>query len=84
MRILLYIILFFILYRIVRSILFPKKRVFQQQKNEPNLQGDETILDPICQSYFPKDSALKVKKGSEVVYFCSEECREKFIKNSMQ
>ena len=84
MRILLYIILFFILYRIVRSILFPKKRVFQQQKNEPKLQGDETVLDPVCQSYFPKEAALSVKKGNETIYFCSEECREKFIKNSKQ
>lgn len=80
MRILLYLILFFILYMIAKSILFPRKRVFQQQKNEGRLQGDEMVLDPTCQSYFPKEAALSVKKGNETIYFCSEECREKFLK----
>jgi YHS domain-containing protein len=80
MRLIIYIILIFLLYRIARVLLFPKKTPIQQ-KNEPTLHGDETVLDPICQSYFPKDEALSVRNGNELTYFCSEECREKFIKS---
>ncbi|MBI5047932.1 MAG: hypothetical protein HZB54_03130 [Deltaproteobacteria bacterium] len=81
MRLIIYIILIFLLYRIVRAVLFPKKTPIQQ-KNEPMLHGDETVLDPICQSYFPKAEALSVRNGNELTYFCSEECREKFLKKT--
>ena len=79
MRIIIYIMLIFLLYRIIKAFLFPQK-IPMQQKNEPKLQGDEVVFDPVCQSYFPKDSALRVKNGNEMTYFCSEECREKFMK----
>lgn len=78
MRIIIYIILIFLLYRIAKAFLFPKKTP-AQQKNEPVLHGDETVFDPICQSYFPKTEALSVRNGNETTYFCSEECREKFL-----
>ena len=79
MRFILYILLFFLIYTIARAILFPKKMP-QQQRNEPKLHGDETVFDPICQSYFPKNSALSIRNGNEIIYFCSEECSEKFLK----
>ncbi len=79
MRIIIYIILIFLLYRIAKALLFPQKPSVKQ-KNEPVLRGDETAFDPICQSYFPKTEALTVRNGNEVTYFCSEECREKFLK----
>ncbi len=42
-------------------------------------EEEEMALDPVCGSYIPASSALRVKKGSEVVHFCGEECRQKFI-----
>ncbi len=79
MRTLIYIILIFLLYRVVRAFLFPQK-THVPQKNKPVPQGDEMALDPVCQSYYPKAEALRVKNGNETTYFCSEECREKFLK----
>ncbi|MDP2683215.1 MAG: hypothetical protein Q8P28_10545 [Deltaproteobacteria bacterium] len=53
-----------------------------QQKGKPVPQGDEMVLDPVCQSYYPKTEALRVRNGNEIIYFCSEECREKFVKQA--
>ena len=75
MRILIYIILIFLLYRIARAFLFPQE--------PPVPQGDEMALDPVCQSYYPKSEALRVRNGNEIIYFCSEECREKFLKKTL-
>lgn len=79
MRNILYIILFFVLYKIAKAILFPL-RSFNQQKNKDAFQGNEMVLDPVCQSYFSKKDALNIKMEGEIIYFCSEGCREKFLK----
>ncbi len=35
------------------------------------------VKDPVCGTYVPEGSALK----AENQFFCSEECRQKFIKS---
>lgn len=42
-------------------------------------EEEEMALDPVCGSYIPASSALRVRKDSEVVHFCGEECRQKFM-----
>jgi YHS domain-containing protein len=42
-------------------------------------EGEEMALDPVCGSYVPASSALRVRKGEEVIHFCGEECRQKFM-----
>jgi YHS domain-containing protein len=79
MRLLIYIILFFLLYLLVRAFLFPKKDI-KGRGNERLIDGGEMVFDPVCQSYFPKNEALSIKDGEKAVYFCSKECREKFLK----
>jgi YHS domain-containing protein len=50
------------------------------KKNPPEQIQDEMVQDPVCKVYLPKRQALvlNVPKG-EPQYFCSTECREKFI-----
>ena len=78
MKTLIYILLFFLLYRVVMAFLYPKKAPVQQ-KDKSVPQGDEMVLDPVCQSYYPKAEALRVRNGNEITYFCSEECRKIFL-----
>jgi YHS domain-containing protein len=40
---------------------------------------EEMALDPVCKSYIPVASSLRVRKGAEVIHFCGDECRQKFI-----
>jgi YHS domain-containing protein len=55
------------------------------KKNPPEQIQDEMVQDPVCKVYLPKRQALVLNdpKG-ETQYFCSTECREKFIKNAKQ
>ncbi|MFQ5735895.1 MAG: TRASH domain protein [Thermodesulfobacteriota bacterium] len=41
--------------------------------------GEEMVLDPVCNSYVPVSTAVSVRTGEGVEYFCSEECRDKFL-----
>ena len=42
-------------------------------------QGEEMVPDPQCGVYIPKSSALTARQGGRQLYFCSEECRKKYL-----
>ena len=43
--------------------------------------ADGTLVrDPICGVYVEKDSSFSVRNGDIVEYFCSDDCRQKYIK----
>lgn len=43
---------------------------------------DEMVQDPYCQTYIPKRDGLRTRVGGEVLYFCSETCRDRYIDES--
>lgn len=44
----------------------------------PRPKAEEMVLDPVCGSYVPISSAIAATDGGKTVYFCSEECRDRF------
>lgn len=42
-------------------------------------EGEEMVLDTVCNSYIPLSSALKVYDAGRTEYFCTDECRDKFL-----
>jgi len=40
---------------------------------------DIMVKDPYCHVYFPKRNGLSLKSNGQVYYFCSKECKERFI-----
>jgi YHS domain-containing protein len=40
--------------------------------------GGELKKDPVCGTYVSTATALKKTSGAETVYFCSQECRDRF------
>ncbi len=39
--------------------------------------GGELKRDPVCGTFIPVETAVKKTVGGELVYFCSEACRDK-------
>lgn len=37
------------------------------------------VRDHVCNTFLPKSRALTARSGSDEHYFCSEECRQKFL-----
>ena len=58
-----------------RAVSVPEPQSGPVQKRE----GEEMVLDPVCNSYIPLSSALTVKDGGRTEYFCTDECRDKFL-----
>lgn len=40
------------------------------------------VKDEICNTYLPKEDALKESHEGRVYYFCSPECRQKFLEST--
>jgi len=51
----------------------------QNIRNEPPPSIDEDLVeDPYCHRYIPMSQAHKATKDGRTLYFCSEECRDKY------
>jgi len=55
---------------------YKKRKLNQKEK----VRITEMIRDEVCGVYLPKYEALKVKIEGKVYYFCSEECKDAFLK----
>ena len=76
-------LIFFLLLRsILRSIFAPPRNVPRPTAppQEPTVvAGGELKKDPVCGTYISTSLAVTRKVKGEVVYFCSNECRDKFV-----
>ena len=43
-----------------------------------NQEPDVLVQDPVCQTYIPRQEALKAEKDGKVYFFCSEGCLKRF------
>ena len=77
LRILIIFLLFYLLFRLL--IGKNKKGPAKRGGGETLSTQDVLVEDPICKVCVPKKQALTLKDNNKIVYFCSTECREKFI-----
>ncbi len=77
-----------LLYKGVRRLLFgPPKRPRTAPWPGPFARGrpenaevmDEMVQDPACGVYVPRQQAVRARIKGKVHYFCSDECRQKFL-----
>ncbi|MDX2441317.1 MAG: hypothetical protein QNK40_12310 [Desulfobacterales bacterium] len=80
MRLLIIIGVAYLAYRALKSWML------QNVSKEKTVTGETTgeiddvmIKDPFCQVYFPKRNGVHLKADGEDLYFCSKECRDRFI-----
>jgi uncharacterized protein len=55
---------------------YKKRKLNRKEK----VRITEMVKDEVCGVYLPKEEALKVEIEDKVYYFCSEECKDAFLK----
>jgi len=55
---------------------YKKRKLNQKEK----IRITQMVRDEVCGVYLPKEEALKVVIKDKVYYFCSEECKDAFLK----
>ena len=81
LRLLILGILLYILYRLLFG--GKKRRVKTEGQNDRGgqLSGHDVLVeDPVCHTYIPKKQALVVQQDDKSYFFCSEKCRETFLR----
>jgi uncharacterized protein len=74
LRLVVIFVLFYLLLSVLKGIIFRGKgSTPSREKSQP--QSEEMVLDPQCQSYIPKSSAI-VQSGK---HFCSQECARLYL-----
>lgn len=76
-KIILYALLVYIIYRLLQFFraLGKVKKPSQPLKRPSGMM----VKDEICNTYLPKEDALKEIFQGKEFYFCSKECRQKFL-----
>ncbi len=67
----------YILYLVYKFLTEPLNKEKEGKKSEV-IKGD-LVKDPFCGIFLPKDHAIKLEYKGETFYFCSENCKTKFL-----
>jgi YHS domain-containing protein len=79
LRILVPLILFLILRSVLKALFSSSGTAPERVHREPPVPaGGELKKDPVCGTYVPALASVQEKVGGELVYFCSEDCRQKY------
>jgi len=78
-KILLYILLIYIVYKVFRSLVTPSGSSTTRSHGGADSFDDVMVKDPVCEVYFPKKDGIYLNNNGNEIYFCSKECRDKFL-----
>jgi len=80
MRLLIIIAVAYLAYRALKSWMLQNASTKKTVAGETAGEIDDVMVkDPFCQAYFPKRNGVRLKANGEDLYFCSQECRDKFV-----
>lgn len=76
-KLILYGLLFYIAYQLIRFF----RVLGKAKKTSPTARRSSGLMvkDEICNTYLPKEEAIKEVFDGKEYYFCSNECRQKFL-----
>ncbi len=77
LKIVLYALLVYIIYKFIRlfQILGKKNKAPRQPKQISGIM----VKDEVCNTYLPREDAIKEIVEGKEFFFCSKECRQKFL-----
>lgn len=80
MKLLIIIIIFYLAYRAFKHRMAAHIIRGPKTSNEPGMQIDDIMVkDPFCDVYFPRKSGVSLRIKGETLYFCSQECKDKYL-----
>ena len=79
-RLILVGVAFYFLYKLLKEAVTPGPGPsFPRSGNNPDTIDDVMVKDPQCQVYFPLREGVEAVVDGKKEYFCSKECRDKYL-----
>jgi uncharacterized protein len=82
LRLLLFVISTVILYAILRLLM--NDRPSLRKRVNRDVEPEELVQDPHCQTYIPKRLAIRKKVAGKEYYFCNQDCLKNYLKSRTQ
>ena len=90
LRLITYLLISVVLISVLRMVIGVASKAFAglfsspaQRRTSPTSagvhKGGELKRDPVCGTYILPDTAITQTVGGEVIYYCSQTCRDKHI-----
>jgi uncharacterized protein len=69
----------YLIYRLVRGFFLTSARPPDKfPEGVTPIEKEDLVMDPYCNTYVPVSDAYKASINGKTVYFCSEECFNKY------
>jgi uncharacterized protein len=75
-RLIIYAVVAYLIYKFVQFVFAPPAKSGTARRAEG--RSGVMVKDEVCNTYLPKEDAIKETVGGREYYFCSQECRQKF------
>jgi YHS domain-containing protein len=76
-RLILFFIIACLVYLFVRFFLAPRSR--SQPRRQGRMESGVMVKDEVCNTYLPREDAIRENWQGKEFFFCSSECRRKFL-----
>jgi uncharacterized protein len=76
-RLVFYFIAAYVIYLVLRALLTPRRP--DRRRVSHGQPSGLMVKDETCNTYLPKEEAILEKADGREYYFCSQECRRKFL-----
>ncbi len=67
-----------LVYSAIKTVFRSAGRAYHEGERRARVHGEEMVLDPQCRTYVIKDRATTRRIKGDLVYFCSEDCANKY------
>ena len=78
-KLIIYILLIYVAYKVIKAWAAPSVSTERGEERDSGLVDDIMIKDPVCGVYFPKKDGIYLNADGRDMYFCSSECRDRFV-----
>ncbi len=78
-RALLVIFALWIVRRVLGMLLGEPRKQEGSEGNEMKGAGNKMVRDPVCGMYLDPRLGVRLEQKKEILYFCSDECRRKYL-----
>lgn len=83
LKLIIFVLAAYAIYRLFKNDFLKKKKkdqVEEDAKTADQIAAGDMVQDPECGTYVSIDDSISVRNGDKIYYFCSYECRDKFLK----
>jgi len=72
----------YVFYRAIKSMII-NSGVSPSNREERNSSEVDDVLvqDPVCKTYVPQRGGIHLRRHGQMIYFCSEECRDRYLQD---